>query len=452
MKKTYNINISGNVFTIDDDAYTLLNDYLETLDHVFHDSGNDEIIPDIENRISEIFSLLVAEGKSVITLQDVESVIARIGKPEELVEVSVNESVKDTEDGKEQIVDDIDVDEQIVPPPYTGPVTDGTKTKKKLFRDSKEGMLGGVCAGLSHYLDFDVTWIRLIAVGIVFLSFFSFISVVALPIVYIVLWIVLPNATTPLQRMQMKGDVPTLSNIGKSVTGNFRQSQENNTPFVDDPQKQNGDKRIADNVATFFGVLGKICLWILVIIAVPVEIALAIGFIGCIFALLLMGTSHGSDIFGIPPISAIDYQEVVLGLTAAIGYIILLGIPLYLFIMLVLAPNRKPWSRVVKISVLIIWIIGFVMAAVTTGLLVSYNEMKEEFREREYIESRSMTDGENGEEEMNGIVFIDEEGQSDSINVEESQAIAESIDSVSAKDSSSAKDPNVKTNVKVKTK
>lgn len=89
MKKTFNINIAGSVFTIDDDAYALLDDYLDTLNHAFKDTDNEEIIPDIENRISEIFSVKIANGANVITLSDVEGVIARIGRPEELVDIDV---------------------------------------------------------------------------------------------------------------------------------------------------------------------------------------------------------------------------------------------------------------------------------------------------------------------------------------------------------------------------
>ena len=92
MKITYNINLDGRVFTIDEDAYRLLDDYLETLKHAFNNSENKEIVADIEARISEVFFINQEEGKSVVTLQDVEAVITRIGHPEELIE-EVDETV-----------------------------------------------------------------------------------------------------------------------------------------------------------------------------------------------------------------------------------------------------------------------------------------------------------------------------------------------------------------------
>ena len=57
MKITYNINLDGRVFTIDEDAYRLLNDYLETLKHTFSETENQEIVTDIEARISEVFNI-----------------------------------------------------------------------------------------------------------------------------------------------------------------------------------------------------------------------------------------------------------------------------------------------------------------------------------------------------------------------------------------------------------
>ncbi len=447
MKKTYNINISGNVFTIDDDAYTLLNDYLETLDHVFHDSDNEEIIPDIENRIAEIFSKEVAAGKVVIVLEDVESVIARIGKPEELVDIVETETINKHENASEKeeaecnIKETIKTEEILPPPPYISGNTN--PIKKKLFRDSQNGMVGGVCAGLAEYLNFDVTWIRLIAVGLVFLSFFSYFSVLVVPVTYIILWIVLPDASTPLQRMQMMGDSPTLSNIGKSVTGQFRQNNNIDKELDDSKHSEKEPKRIADNIASFFGTLGKILLWMLIIIAIPIEIALALGLIGSVFALILFGTALGSDFYFIEGITnENEIKMVMLALVTAIGYIFVFGIPLYLFILRVLSPNRKPFKRVTKISMGIIWAMGFIVAAVTTGLWISYNDMKANdiFAEGK-THKRFFFNEDNVEiTEIDGFKFVDEiDSISDSITA---SVIEEVMNEGINKDSLSANNTN----------
>ena len=84
MKKTLTVNLGGTVYHIDDDAYRLLDNYLSNLKHYFRkQEGAEEIINDIEMRIAELFAEKVAAGKQVITVQDVEEVIARVGKPED---------------------------------------------------------------------------------------------------------------------------------------------------------------------------------------------------------------------------------------------------------------------------------------------------------------------------------------------------------------------------------
>lgn len=85
MKKTLTVNLGGTVFHIDEDAYRLLDNYLCNLKlHFRKQEGAEEIVDDIEARISELFLEKLNAGSQVITLADVEEVIARVGKPEDL--------------------------------------------------------------------------------------------------------------------------------------------------------------------------------------------------------------------------------------------------------------------------------------------------------------------------------------------------------------------------------
>ena len=84
MKKTLTINLGGIVYHIDDDAYRLLDNYLSNLKHYFRkQEGAEEIVDGIEMRIAELFAEKVTEGKQVITVSDVEEIIARVGKPDD---------------------------------------------------------------------------------------------------------------------------------------------------------------------------------------------------------------------------------------------------------------------------------------------------------------------------------------------------------------------------------
>lgn len=87
MKKTLTVNLGGTVFHIDEDAYQLLDKYLSNLRiHFRKEEGSDEIMDDFEMRISELLNERVRLGYEVITIEQVEEVIKRMGKPEEIFE------------------------------------------------------------------------------------------------------------------------------------------------------------------------------------------------------------------------------------------------------------------------------------------------------------------------------------------------------------------------------
>lgn len=127
MKKTLTINLGGTVYHIDEDAYHLLDNYLANLRiHFRREEGAEEIVHDMELRISELFADRLNEGKQVITIEDVEEIIARMGKPEELSGEGNGET-----SGSEK--------------------TKGT-TVRRLFRDPDNKVLGGVASGLAAYM------------------------------------------------------------------------------------------------------------------------------------------------------------------------------------------------------------------------------------------------------------------------------------------------------------
>ena len=85
MKKTLTVNLGGTVYHIDEDAYKLLDTYLSNLRiHFCREEGAEEIVHDMELRISELFTDRLRDGKQVITIEDVEEIIAQMGKPEDL--------------------------------------------------------------------------------------------------------------------------------------------------------------------------------------------------------------------------------------------------------------------------------------------------------------------------------------------------------------------------------
>ena len=191
MKKTFNINVAGFPFIIDDDAYTLLDNYLQTIENAF--AGNDEtreLANDIESRVAELLMERTSTNSPIVSVADVEEVISRVGQPEEIMEEDETISIK-TPGGDNAAKED--AKNAATPPPYIPPVT---PIKKKLFRDPQNTMIGGVCSGLAWYLNMDPTIVRLLTVLITMVSMFSG------AIAYLILMLVVPEAKTPLERMQ----------------------------------------------------------------------------------------------------------------------------------------------------------------------------------------------------------------------------------------------------------
>lgn len=184
MNKTIIININGTVFHIEEDAYELLQTYMISVKrHFAYSTDSEEIITDIENRLAEMFSeKLNHDHKEVIIITDVESVTERMG------------AVGDF---------NIDDDEQTI-----RLSTDHNKADKKLFRDTDDRIIGGVCAGIGHYWGIEPKWIRLIAIISLFMG-------VGIPM-YIILWLIIPKARSRVDKMAMRGEPINIHNFKKN--------------------------------------------------------------------------------------------------------------------------------------------------------------------------------------------------------------------------------------------
>lgn len=197
MKKTFTINISGKLFHIEEDAFAKLHDYLQRLNHYFASQvGGYEILQDIEARCAELFQEKITEKQEAITNEWVEEVMARMGKPEDFI-------------GSE---------ETFCKDNATIGMKD-EKRKKRLYRDTETRMLGGVCSGMSAYFNTDPVLIRIVFILLVFLG--VGISIV----IYLIMWIVVPKAATTAQRLEMRGEEPTIYNIKKTIQEEVKEVQ-----------------------------------------------------------------------------------------------------------------------------------------------------------------------------------------------------------------------------------
>lgn len=356
MKKTYNINISGYLFVIDCDAYDLLDDYLKALQHAFVplEDGID-LIADMELRIAEILSELTDGGKRIVQLRYVEIVISRMGNPVDMIEEVAEKNSPANPDEKAE-------KEKITPPPYI------PRPRKKLYRDMHDKMVGGVCSGFAAYLGIDVTIIRLLFVVFSIMSISTFIAI------YIVLWIVVPEAVTPLQQMQMRGEETTMENIGKSVTDVFKSnSSDSDAAMVNQTSRSEN---------SFFGILLKCFFMLIIIIICLVIFTLTITALACLIIPMHDAFASFFTIFGFEiPLWIIDANDTYLwpGMIFIAGFLITLIIPLFILVRFMLSnfsspQNRRPMGKGQRNALLIIWITGIVAAMITFGILYDKKE------------------------------------------------------------------------------
>ncbi|MFW5835664.1 MAG: PspC domain-containing protein [bacterium] len=205
MKKTVTVNLGSTVFSIDEDGYALLKDYLERIEnHFSDDEERKEIMSDIEARMAELFSGGNTTPVKPVTLEDVKKVIAIMGDPEDIADMA-EESDREGEYSEKR--------------EYDGSAYSG-KTRRRIYRDIDNRMLGGVCSGMAAYWSVDVIWIRIIFVVLALLFFSGF-------LVYLLLWIVIPPARTVAQKLEMRGEPVTISSIRKAVKEEFNNVRRN---------------------------------------------------------------------------------------------------------------------------------------------------------------------------------------------------------------------------------
>lgn len=284
MNKTIDINLSGRMFHVDEDAYKLLYDYLYNLRHAFeHQEGCNEIMDDLENRLAELLIEHTSGRQEVVSLAIVEKAIGLLGKPEEIAggnepELQAEEQQPKTEASPEAEKEPEEEPETEAPkdtPPPEEPV------RKRLFRNPDDRMLGGVLGGLAVYLNWDPTLLRLLMVVILFAGYGTVIPI------YVICWLVIPKAVTATDKLHMQGRPVTMENIGKMVTGGIESAGE----YLRSDKPRTTLQRLADGFVAIVGFLLKAALVIVALCCSPLLLLLLILFIAFIVTLcaLLFG-------------------------------------------------------------------------------------------------------------------------------------------------------------------
>ncbi|MFT4611494.1 MAG: phage shock protein PspC (stress-responsive transcriptional regulator) [Glaciecola sp.] len=367
MNKTVNINLAGIFFHIDEDAYLKLQRYLEAIKRSFTDSqGRSEIVSDIEARIAELFTERVQNEKQVIGNKEVEHVITIMGQPEDYL-----------------VDDEIFEDE-----PKQHYYSNRRNSKsKKLYRDTENSYVGGVSSGLAHYFGIDALWIRLIWVCLIFGAGTGV-------LLYILLWIFVPEAVTTSEKLQMKGEQVNISNIEKKIKDGF-DSVSNAVQNVD--LKKHGDKikegfdnvsdsisegvkkadlprqgeRIKSSSSSFFEAIGNIFLFFLKIFAKFFGLILmfvgAVTIISLIISLFSVSFMDNIHFPGINLFDVTDATRMPIWLMSLLLFFFIGIIAFFVFYLglKILISNMKSIGKTAKYTLLGLWIIAFITLSIT---------------------------------------------------------------------------------------
>ncbi|HPN33937.1 MAG TPA: PspC domain-containing protein [bacterium] len=185
MQIAVNSSLGGRAFHLEEEVYSRLRQYLARLEKEFAaETGAAEIIYDIESRMADLFTMRLNTYKQVITVQDFEQVIAILGSPEA--------------------------------------INGGTAVSNKFcfssshrfYRDYDHRLLGGVCSGIAAYFSWSPLVFRILFAALVFAGGFGL-------ALYLVLWIVLPEAKTTAQKLEMRGEPVTIANIKEIVKNEY---------------------------------------------------------------------------------------------------------------------------------------------------------------------------------------------------------------------------------------
>ena len=338
MNKTININLGGVFFHIDEDAYKKLKKYLDAIRKSLSDDpqGKDEIITDIETRIGEILAEKIKDVRQVVNEQDIANIIIVMGKPEEYA--GDDEFFGDETHRK------------------------STRKRKKLFRDTEDKFLGGVSSGLSHYFGIDVIWIRLAWLVLLFGGF----SVILYPI----LWILLPQAHSTSEKLEMEGEDVNISNIERKIKEGFNEASQLLKDGIDDASEKikRGDYqfKVKSGLQEIIDLFSKVFAAIFKVAGKFIGILLIITSVLTLLAILISGFSLGSiEFLGLtdelakyPPFF---YTSRIPSTLLAVFSFIVVAIPFVLLFKLglkIISSNVNSFTRATNLSLLGVWLLA----------------------------------------------------------------------------------------------
>ena len=356
MNKTVNINLAGIFFHIDEDAYGKLQRYLAAIKSSFEGmQGEDEIIADIEARIAELFSEKIKDERQVIGNKELDEVISVMGQPE-----------------------DYRVDDDVFEDNTQGSQKQAFQAKRisqrRFFRDVDNAYLGGVSSGMAHYMGIDPLWVRIGWVALIALTWFT---LGGTALIYLALWVFVPEAQSTADKLAMRGKAVNIDNITEKVKEGFG----NVADTVKNVDYDKYGTQVKSGAQSFFGTLGKIILFFLKVLAkIAGVLLIIIGATVVISLLITLITGGMVDLFS-SGLTDMPWFHNGTGLPAWFALLLVffaVGIPFFFMFYLglkILSSNLKSMPMSAKLSLLGVWLVASITLAVfTTHTALKYSD------------------------------------------------------------------------------
>ncbi|WP_143308658.1 PspC domain-containing protein [Chitinophaga vietnamensis] len=344
MKKIININLSGRLIPIEDSAYEILRQYLDSLKKYFSkEEGGDEIVADIEARIAELFQDKLKKGAHCITDDDVTSMKAAMGTPEQFDEEAPKEQAQQQQTQNEY---------------YSRP-------RKRLYRDPDNKVLSGVCSGLGAYFNVDPVIFRIIFALLAIGGFGTGI------LVYFILWIATPSADTAAEKLEMRGERVDLNNIRATIQEELQNVKGHVKSVGDDIKNfsQGRGKQVGNDIERFFVNLASGLGKALVFVTKGFFYFLAVVLLFCLVVAAISIAISSAALMPLQHLIFSAEQHTFL-LWPAVG--LLVGIPLIALVIFLVRKltGSKQTSRFVGPTLAFLWLLGFLFAGMVAVSLV----------------------------------------------------------------------------------
>ena len=371
MKKTISITLGGIVFAIEEDAYQVLDRYLQGIRQKFSaEVAVDEIIADIEASIADKFSKKITSRKQTIAIDDVQEVIAIMGEVDEMAE---------------------DITEEAAPQEPAE-----REAPKRLYRNPDDTIIAGVCSGLAAYFGIDPVYVRVV---FIVLALGNGIGI----LIYLVLWLIVPKAESRTQKLEMHGKPATVHEITEAVKSKSKMVQEEGKAALSSLRNRsalytvlNFPIKVLDRIVSFLKrilrVLGPTLSVVLGVLIVLCSLAVLL-FISITGGFMLFHLDSPHIISDIPlqelTTNPLYYLEVILVYLVAlvpVVFLILLG--------LTLIRRKNMFSALASGIVLSVWMVIVASSVVVAFDVVPqlYNRVEELKKEETITREFDVTD------------------------------------------------------------